>query len=574
MFYRILRLFFFLLFPIACVFATTDRWVNKEANKTEAWSEQAYHAEDLPLLPLTSNIFFRVLVGDIAAQRGDGAQATQSWLEVAHMTKDPRAAHQAVAYGILFDQTDRALTAAEIWVSTAPRSRLAKEAKMLFLLKSNHIDEVDAHFDQWLGPGQFPAFLMEMSGLWDKKTDMNAVLRLNNRVLVRFPTLPEAYFARAATFAIMNRQQEALADLDEALRLRPEWREALLYKVQLLEIVDSDALDRFLNASIKAHPFSVDYMLLLAKRQAKLGQLTLARKSYEWVLRRSPESPEALVGAGLIAEKEKDYPAAETLLRSALKTAQNLDPILILLGGLAELQYHFQQAIDWYSQVSHTQYHSNVVQRLAWLYAKLGQQEKAFQAIAGLPTGSDEEKYQKILIEAQMWRGLKNYPKAAHVLDSAIETWPDSKDFLMERSLAKEAAGDYASAELDLRKLLALLPDDLDTLNALGYLLASRTDRLNEAATYLERAYAQDLHNPAVMDSLGWLRFRQGKIADALALLEQAYQRFPDPEIAAHYAQILWQSGKIDEAKKVLENAIRQEPGHEAVMTARKKLGI
>lgn len=114
----------------------------------------------------------------------------------------------------------------------------------------------------------------------------------------------------------------------------------------------------------------------------------------------------------------------------------------------------------------------------------------------------------------------------------------------------------------DLETLIIAEPDNANALNALGYFLADENVRLDEAEGYLEKAMRLKPGDPAIMDSLGWLRFRQGDTAAAQRLLEQAYELLPDGEIAAHLGEVLWVVGDESAARSVWEKALVNDPEH------------
>ncbi|MGL6041124.1 MAG: tetratricopeptide repeat protein, partial [Deefgea sp.] len=143
-----------------------------------------------------------------------------------------------------------------------------------------------------------------------------------------------------------------------------------------------------------------------------------------------------------------------------------------------------------------------------------------------------------------------------------------------DRSLYLDLLGDIAGVEADLLRYLQLNPDHVHGLNALGYILANRTDRLVEANTYLTRAMTKEPNNPVILDSMGWLRLKQGKLKEALELLKRAYADLPDPEIAAHYAEALWLTGDKAKAVEVLDAASQLDADDEALLAIRKKLGL
>jgi tetratricopeptide (TPR) repeat protein len=106
-------------------------------------------------------------------------------------------------------------------------------------------------------------------------------------------------------------------------------------------------------------------------------------------------------------------------------------------------------------------------------------------------------------------------------------------------------------AEADLLKVVTKEPNNADALNALGYTLADRTARYQEALGYILRASELVPDDPAILDSLGWVSYRLGKMDDALKWLSKAFAKLEDAEIAAHYGEVLWQTDQKDEARKI-----------------------
>jgi Flp pilus assembly protein TadD len=125
--------------------------------------------------------------------------------------------------------------------------------------------------------------------------------------------------------------------------------------------------------------------------------------------------------------------------------------------------------------------------------------------------------------------------------------------------------------EADLRKVIKMKPDYAHAYNALGYTLAEKTDRLAEAKDLIEKAFQLMPDDPFIQDSLGWVQYRMGEVKDALKNLQGAYTSRPDPEIAAHLGEVLWKSGNHDEARKVWQAALHENPNHETLLAVMQK---
>jgi Flp pilus assembly protein TadD len=179
----------------------------------------------------------------------------------------------------------------------------------------------------------------------------------------------------------------------------------------------------------------------------------------------------------------------------------------------------------------------------------------------------DPDDLRLVVAEAQLLRDAGRHVEAYAFLARMLEVRPDDPELLYETSLAAEKLDYLDVMERHLRRLIALKPDSAQGYNALGYSLADRNLRLDEAADLLNKAVSLAPDDPFILDSKGWLLFRQGKSAEALAALQTAYSRKPDAEIAAHIGEVLWALGRRDEALAVWREAAKAHPSNE-VLTA------
>lgn len=146
------------------------------------------------------------------------------------------------------------------------------------------------------------------------------------------------------------------------------------------------------------------------------------------------------------------------------------------------------------------------------------------------------------------------------MLQQAIKLYPDDLNLLYTRAMLAEKRDDLAQMEKDLRSIISREPENAMALNALGYTLADRTTRYAEAKGLIEKAHQINPEDPAVLDSLGWVNYRLGNLDEAERLLRQALERFPDHEVAAHLGEVLWANGKRREARHVWAKALEDQP--------------
>jgi tetratricopeptide (TPR) repeat protein len=534
---------------------------------------EPYRPEDLPVMALSDEILIRILVGDLAVQNGEYPLALQAWMEVLEKTRDPRAARRAVEIAARSGRVDEALLAAKKWAELAPKSAVPRQIVVVLLIRANRIAETEPYLVTLLEdePDKIGEAILELPKLWTEVKDRPAVLQIHEKIAARYPQLPEAHYTEAIALAWQPRVSDAIAALDRALKLRPDWDLALSYKAELLAPDDRLA---FIAAQSKAWRESRAVLLMQAATQVEAGRLADAARSYDAVLLRWPDDMEAQAGAGVMARKNGDYARADRLFRAALaRNPGKADQLRAELGFTAELRLQYREALDWYRQISPLAA-MNVAPHIARMQAKLRMRDEALQTVAGLPETTPDEKKDKILARAQVLRELKDYQSAMKLLNGALAEQPQAYELLLERSLLADFMGDLGLMESDLRRYLVQYPDNASAMNALGYSLANRTDRLPEAESLIGAALKSDPDNPAYLDSLGWLRYRQGKLGEARDLLARAHALFPDPEVSAHYAEVLWQNSERSKARGILEAALRLSPDDEALLSLKKKLGL
>jgi tetratricopeptide (TPR) repeat protein len=146
------------------------------------------------------------------------------------------------------------------------------------------------------------------------------------------------------------------------------------------------------------------------------------------------------------------------------------------------------------------------------------------------------------------------------VLKAELDRHPQHPAIEYDRAVILEQAGQVHESVTALERLLAERPEDPTLLNALGYTLADHSLELPHAEGLIRRALVVMPDSPAALDSLGWVRFRQGDAGGAARTLARAWSVGRDSEIAAHLGEALWMSGEHSEARKVWATALAREP--------------
>ena len=252
------------------------------------------------------------------------------------------------------------------------------------------------------------------------------------------------------------------------------------------------------------------------------------------------------------------------------------DQSAFLLGQLAELLDKDKEALNWYDQVSSDDEHTFEAQaRSAVLMDKAGQRAQAHQLAQQLQQDyADDADHLRAAFEldAELYARDGDQPEAVAAYSRGLHALPGDTQLLYGRALSEADAGQTAAAIADLRGLLALKPDDVEAMNALGYTLADSNQHLDEATQLLRKALAAKPQEPAIMDSWGWLQYRLGHLDQAEKSLRSAWDKSKDADIGVHLGEVLWKRGDKGGAKAVFAQVRKLEPDNKDLRNALQRL--
>lgn len=338
------------------------------------------------------------------------------------------------------------------------------------------------------------------------------------------------------------------------------------------------------------------------------GDKMRARMQYAEAIKRSPKDIRLRAAYAILLGEEGDNPAAARVLAEgpqdeytyaarAAYVARSRDKALIqalydelknkpadervaraeLLGQLAEMLEQKSTALTWYQQVRDDDEHWFESQvRVAVLLQDQGKRDAALAITHELQARAGDEPKKlgdAYLLEAELVDDTSSEAALA-VYSRGLNVLPDDTRLIYARALRYANDGRTAEAERDLRRVLELKPADVDAMNALGYTLADANQKLEEAYTLIQAALKAKPEEPAVIDSLGWVQFRRGHLAEAETALRRAYEKQPDAEIASHLGEVLWHRGNKDEAKTILEAGRKKDAKNKSLLDTLKRLGL
>lgn len=543
------------------------------------WGVQAAPAGERPIFStppateLTPEILYQFMYAEVAAERGQLSLSVAAYLDLARSTRDPDIAKRAAEIALHARQYEAALSATQIWVEQAPNSAAAQQMAVTLAAGFGRLDEVAAHLSRALelAPNNVPAELMRLNRLLARIPDKDAAYKVVVNATEPYLKLPEAYFARAqAAYAAQNMAQ-AQADIDTALSMRPDWEFAVIFKAMLVQKQPQAVVD-LLQPFVKAHPDANNARLGLARALVAERRFDEALSEFKTVLAQQPTNPDVIYAVGLLALQLHDYETAETqLTRLVEMNAPEANLVRTYLGQLAEQKKDIKAAIDWYAGVTPSPQYIPSQARAAQLTARMGNLDAARAMLAKIKPDNDADRVQLILAEANLLREANRHEEAYAFLNKALKERPSEPELLYETALSADRIGKFEVAEDLWQKLIKIKPDYAHAYNALGYSLADRGVRLDEAQQLIDKALSMRPDDPFILDSKGWVLFRRGDAKGALEALEKAFSVRPDPEIAAHLGEVLWSMGRKDDARKVWTDAARDNPDNDLLASTIKK---
>jgi len=539
---------------------------------------------------LTADLFYRLLLGDVALQRGDVTLAARAYIDAARVAADARLARRATEIAIASRQRNLVQDAARLWAQLDPAAErpkrvlaaLASDTTKGSIPSSAADDEVRSRIERVLadaalsGTGVADVFL-QLNQLFAQQPDKRAVLALIREVAKPYPTTPEAHFAVAlAAFAAgddMATASEATAEADRALELRPDWDRAAILKGEILARKSPAAAIQALEPFVAAHPASKSATGALAQHYVDEKRFVDARALMQKLWDREPGSRDLEFAVAAIALQMKDYAGAERLLLD-LKKANYGEPgaIDLYLAQVAEDTKQYDTAIERYQAVTEGDRAWLAKLRIGAMYGKQGKVAEGQRYLAGLAAVTKEQKVQVRQAEAQLLRDSGDDAAAYRVLVQGLDDNPDTPDLIYDLAMVAEKLDKVDEAESRLKRLVELKPDDAQALNALGYTLVDRTPRTDEGLALIERAHKLSPKDPFILDSLGWAFYRMGRLDEAERYLKEALEGRPDAEIAAHLGEVLWRKGDRDQARALWKAQLDTNPENPVLKETVKRL--
>ncbi len=511
--------------------------------------------------------------GDFALAHGDLRSAAHAYAQAAQHGHDAELAARAFELAIALPDAALAQRSLARWRALGITPLQSASAHYALALAEADLPATRVALAQLTAFGT-PGWLAALRSLANTRDRAFAARAL--RLTLTAATLPAAQpglWLAAGQLARQLGEPAYALQLAQALHARSNAAVAALWLAQQQQAAgDTAQADATLDAGLRRHPHDIGLRLA---RASQLAAVQPARALA--LLAREPQNDETYALRAAIGVRSRDTGAVRTLYTqlTALPRAQRSSHAW-LLGQLAEWLHRPHAALDWYAEVPAAGRHGFEADlRRAALLDQTGQpvQARALAAQLAEQSSDDPDDYRRAtLLQAELSYRAGDYAASVAAYNRILLFQPQDADALYGRGVAQAEAGQTDAAIADFRAVLHLQPDNVEAQNALGFTLADARRDLPEARALIAAALQAQPHNAAIVDSWGWVNYRQGDYATAVQALRRAWRLDRSAEIGAHLARALWAAGQHAQARTVLAQAARLDPRARGVLAASAEL--
>jgi tetratricopeptide (TPR) repeat protein len=535
--------------------------------------EKAHQKEEKT--SIDPDVLFMLLTAELAGQREQYDIALEGYMEAAKRVHDPRFAERAAMIAMYMKDSKKTNEAVALWLRQDPKNQTARKIAALSALRVGDKKAAVEHLNVLLkvDPAGFENALLELASVLQKEGKITAVYDVLNTLSMEHPNQAVIYFMQSLLAMQMKDKNLAETKIQQALKLQPDWDKALIFQAQIAVFSgDLNTAKTLLKEASVKYPGNSKINKIYAQVLIKAGSYEEAIEVYQNSISADPKDLESRFALGLVyLQLDKDE-QAEDIFKKLLEQPEWKYQASFYLGKIEEKRGNTKKALVWFDKVSDGPLVLDASISAISLLAKDKQFDEANSRLSLLQTKFPQQKLRILLVQAELYSQQKQYEKAFNLLTEALVDLPDQKELLYTRALVAEHVSKPDIVEADLKKILAVEPDNVEALNALGYTLLNKPGRYAEAEKYLQRALRLEPDAAVIIDSYGWLQFKLGNSEKALGYLQKAYEKQQENEIAAHLAEVLWALGRKDEAKKLFNKAIKDAPDDEYLLDFQRRI--
>ncbi len=534
---------------------------------------------------LNAVLFYQLLLGELNVQAGEPGSGFAIILDAARKTKDEALFQRATELALQSRSGEAALQAARSWKSSLPESKEANRYILQILLALNRIDEAGRALkasiaslpiqEQSVAIGSVPRVF---GRLQDKNLAAKVVEQALSAAIKNSETAATAW----TTIGRMKRDAGEIQPAAEAARAGHAANQKapgpIMLAMSLLNVVPNEVQPMI--SQYMAGDALPDLRLGYARTLIDLDQMQPAMAQLNQLTQQHPTFAPGWLFLGLLQSDLSQVLLSEQSLKQYIKLVDSandpdqsggLSEAYLALSQMAQKQGRWTQADEWLARIPPNADPLKVASRRAALLAQQGRKTDGLKLLEQVKVDNSQDARLKALAISQWLREDKQINAALTIIEQALAKFPADTDLQSEMAMLCEKLGRFDQMESLLRGIMKVKPTDAHAFNALGYSLADRKIRLDEARELILKAVQLAPRDPFIQDSLGWLEYRVGNSAEAIRILEAAFKARPDAEIAAHLGEVYWQSGQQDKAGTIWREGLMLKSDNETLLDTLKQ---
>jgi len=529
----------------------------------------------LPKLDLDAQTLESLLVLNLASYQGQWTLAAEKAQEVAFATRDYRLARLSTLLALRDDDYKKGLASAELWHELDEGEADPLNMLLITQLGSGDLDGVKRSIDEHRVGKELDEHIKQIAALLTRQKNAETAIQAASYMVEAYSDSAQAALSSAFVAEFFSEYEQSEQWVMTALELKPGWELAAQMQTQLLASQGKEEeRGQFIIDYVKAHPESIIMRINLATEMVRKDELDQAYQLMQEVLKSAPRDVDALQYAGALAEQREDHEAALRHYQRALNIDPSNDDIRWSLARRYFIDDNFDAAERHFGGISDPELLFSAQVQVANARYELYGLSAAINTLAGLEPRTEGEYVNLALTRHYLLMSEYQYEEALGAINEVLYYLPDSVDLMYARALVAAELKRLDIAEPDFRAIIKAQPEHANALNALGYSLADQTNRLEEARELIEKAHKLRPNDAHILDSMGWVAYRQKDYELAIEFLEKAYAESEEVEIATHLAEVLWETGEQERAKKIWFAWVEKEGDNRLLLDTLQRYGL
>lgn len=521
--------------------------------------------------PLDGKSFFNIFAAEMALAVGNSELALRLYLTQLEEQPDAGVAKRVVSLADSMGAFPNMANAAEIWLEAEPNNPLVHLALATSLYQMGHFELVDTPLLTLIALN--PDFPVEtiFDPVMPEGGDPLALEALFNRLLIAEPKAAGFHLGYGQWLHHQARYDEAKQALQNSIKYQNSVSAQVLLGRTEMRLSDAESAAKVVKKALKAFPNNRRLVVQYARYASMAHQPEKAMDVLESYHRLQPDDHPLLSLYARIALEVEAYETARRLYENLLTFQPAVNEALFFLGSIALDDGRFESATSYFRQVTPSDYFEPA---LSALISTVTNENGVESAIDELQAAKNRFPDQLSIYRehARLLSIVSDFSGALTVLNEGLAIDENNNALLYARAITYAGLSNTAASIVDLERIIEQDPDHVLALNALGYTLADANQDLSRAWDLIQRAYAIDPNDPAIVDSLGWIHYRRGELQEAEQFLAWAFNKTKNHEIAAHLGEVLWVTGRREAAEAIWLEGLKQSPGSDIILDTRTRL--